>query len=170
MIPGAMTTILLLTVVGVLALVAELVLPGGILGVAGVLCFVAAAVRTFTEFGPAAGITLSAVLTAFSLALLWLWMRHFHRLPFTRKLILLAPHRGDAPLPSPDDDLAGRTGLAITDLAPSGRVLCGDRRIDALAEASAIAEGESVILLRRSGPGWIVRPAPPPEDQVKDRR
>jgi hypothetical protein len=42
-----MTTILLLSVIGILAVIAELVLPGGILGVVGAICLLGAVVTTF---------------------------------------------------------------------------------------------------------------------------
>ena len=50
-----MTLILILCVVGILAVLAELVLPGGILGVVGALCLVGAVIATYLAYGATAG-------------------------------------------------------------------------------------------------------------------
>lgn len=152
-----MSTILILASVGILALLVELVVPGGILGAAGGICLVAAAVLSFVEYGFLVGLIVSLILGGISLGLLWAWMRHFHRLPFTRDLILLAPGSPASTSEDSPDDRIGETGIAITDLNPSGRIECGTTRLDGIAEAHAIPRGQPIVIVRRSGPGWIVR-------------
>ena len=163
-----MTTILILTVAGVAALLIELVVPGGIVGIAGGICLVIAAVLCHYEYGFWAGFAYSVAVGCLGLGIIGWWMRQFHRLPFTRELILKEPGSAGGP-GSAFPDLAGETAVALTDLCPSGRVLLhGSEKLDAVAESHAIARGETVRLIRRSGPAWVVRAGEP--DQVSDRR
>ena len=74
-----MVTIIVLSIVGILAVIAELVLPGGILGIIGMLCLLGAVGMTFAEFGMTAGTIAVAVLFVFGLATLNIWMKYFKR-------------------------------------------------------------------------------------------
>lgn len=151
-----MTTILLLAVFGILALIAELVLPGGVLGVAGVGCLVAAVILTFVEYGAGPGIAALFALAVTCVATLSLWMRHFHRLPLTRKLILedeIAPggHGKES------GASVGRTGTALTDLRPSGKVEIDGERRDASAESQTIVKGAAIEVVDDRGHYLVVR-------------
>lgn len=150
------TTIILLVVFGILALIAEMVLPGGILGVAGGLCLLSAAVMSYAEWGFAVGSVVSIGLFVLSLLIFQFWMKYFHVLPGTRKLVLRGSiDQGDA---QPDQSpLQGRRGAAITDIAPSGKASVDDQRFDVVAESLAIPRGSEVEFVKRSGPSWVVR-------------
>ncbi len=152
------STLIILAVIGTLALIIELVIPGGVLGVAGILCLLAAAVLSFVEYGFLVGFLVSLAIGLMSFGMLWLWMRHFHRLPGTRNLVLQRHlDRGDS---QPEEEsLVGRAGEALTEIAPSGRARCGTTRYDVIAESGAIAKGARIEFVRRSGPSWVVRPA-----------
>ncbi|MCB1064125.1 MAG: hypothetical protein KDN20_14545, partial [Verrucomicrobiae bacterium] len=82
-----LSTILILAGFGIVALVVELVVPGGILGVAGMLCLIAAAIMSFVEYGFVVGFLVSMAIGLLAFSVVWLWMRYFHRLPGTRELI-----------------------------------------------------------------------------------
>ena len=151
------STILILALFGIVAILLELVLPGGVLGVAGGLCLVAASALSFIEFGFSAGLAITIGLGVLALLLFRLWMKYFHRLPGTRQLVLLGKNsRGDA-RPEGDAALAGKVGTALTEIAPSGKAVCDDERFDVIAESNAIPKGSPVAFIRRSGPGWVVR-------------
>ena len=127
------TTIILLAVFGILALIAEMVLPGGILGVAGGLCLLAAAIMSYVEWGFVVGSVVSVGLFVISLLIFQLWMKYFHLLPGTRKLVLQGSiDQGDA---QPcQEAIEGRKGAALTDIAPSGKALIDDQRFDVVSE------------------------------------
>lgn len=152
-----MTLILTLIATGILALVIELFVPGGILGVAGGLCLIAGSVLVFRDHGfwPGLGVTLA--LAAFCVWLLRFWMRHFHRLPFSREMILEKQGRRGRSA-ADHAALAGRTGIALTDLSPSGYADCGGEKIHVITETRSIPAGAAVVFVRQKGPGWIVRP------------
>ena len=153
-------TILILAAIGILALLAELVLPGGILGVAGGICLVIASVMSYLEWGFGIGTAVTVGLFISSLVIFQLWMKYFHKLPGTRELVLSETIATGTS--SPDTlDLSGRRGTALTDLAPSGRASCEgeDQRIDVVAESLAITKGSEIVYLHRNGPSWVVRSA-----------
>ncbi|MEM9017743.1 MAG: NfeD family protein [Verrucomicrobiota bacterium] len=151
-----MTVILVLCAIGILAILAELVLPGGLLGIVGALCLLVAVGLVFVEYGTTAGAIALGGLFLLALATLNWWMRFFHKLPLTRKLILHEEVKED-PGKEATDSLIGKSGLTVTDLMPSGRVEVEGIRHDALAESGSISKETPVTIVSRSGPSLVVR-------------
>lgn len=151
-----MTTIIILCVVGIAAILAELVLPGGILGVAGAISLLIAVVLAFVNYGATVGTLAFLALFVFGIGALALWMKNFHRLPFTKHLILSGKVGDDEELKS-RQLLVGRTGVALTDLHPSGPALFEDLRIDVMAEGPEIPKDASIEIVSTSGPSIFVR-------------
>jgi membrane-bound serine protease (ClpP class) len=151
-----MTTILLLSVIGILAVIAELILPGGILGVVGAICLLGAVVTTFITYGATAGTIALAAVVAIGLVSLRIWMRFFHRLPFTKQLVLNETVGIDAQVPA-RAALVGRTGISLTELMPSGHAEIGGEKLDVMAEGAAIRRGATIIVVETRGPSVMVR-------------
>lgn len=55
------------------------------------------------------------------------------------------------------ESLVGRTGTAETQLRPAGVIRVDGKRIDALAEGDIIEKGETVKIVKVSGPSPVVR-------------
>lgn len=151
-----MTTILILAVVGILAVLAELVLPGGILGVLGALCLIGAVIATYVEYGATAGTIALVLFVVIGFVVLALWMKFFHRLPFTRQLVL-RDEAGIDPSRETRPSLVGQIGIALTDLYPSGKARIGDDKIDVLSEGALITRGTPIEVVETRGPSIIVR-------------
>jgi len=151
-----MTTILLLSVIGILAVIAELVLPGGILGVVGAICLLGAVVTTFITYGATAGTIALAAVVAIGLVTLRIWMRFFHRLPFTKQLVLNETVGIDAQVPA-RAALVGQTGISLTELMPSGHAEIGGEKFDVMAEGAAIRRGATIVVVETRGPSVMVR-------------
>jgi len=151
-----MTLILILSVVGIVAVLTELVLPGGILGVIGALCLVGAVIATYAAYGATAGTIALALLVVIGLISLYLWMRLFHRLPFMKQLILNDAVGIDAGMQE-KQRMTGRTGTVLTDLMPSGRGEFDGEKIDIVTEGPAIRRGARVEIVETRGPSIIVR-------------
>ena len=150
------TTIVVLAVIGILAFLFELVLPGGILGIAGAICMVAAVVLSFAEFGLMWGIVALVIMLAFAGTMTWIWMKFFHRLPFTRKLVLETAVGSDDELKA-RQSIVGQTGEALTDLRPSGHAKIGGEKLDVMSESGVIAKGTSIEVVDTRGPSVFVR-------------
>jgi membrane-bound serine protease (ClpP class) len=151
-----MTTILLLSVIGILAVIAELVLPGGILGVVGAICLLGAVVTTFITYGATAGTIALAAVVAIGLVTLRIWMRFFHQLPFTKQLVLNETVGIDAQVPA-RAALVGQTGISLTELMPSGHAEIGGEKFDVMAEGAAIRRGATIVVVETRGPSVMVR-------------
>jgi len=151
-----MTTILILSVIGIIAVLAELVLPGGILGVIGVLCLFAAVITTFAAYGSTAGIIALVAVVTIGLMTLRVWMRSFHLLPFTKQLVLNESAGVVEPLPT-RTALVGKTGTSLTELVPSGRAEIGGEKLDVMAEGAAIRRGAAIVVVETKGPSIMVR-------------
>jgi membrane-bound ClpP family serine protease len=157
---------------GVLLIALEiLVIPGfGVAGVLGIPLLFGGLVATFV---PAGGtltqpgetrdrvvIGLLTVLAAsFSAGVgMYFLVRNMGSIPLVGKLILKDPGTGD------DDEgffdviaeeqvvaKVGQHGVAQTDLRPSGRIMIGDRLVDAVAEIGYIKAGANVVVVSVSG-------------------
>jgi membrane-bound serine protease (ClpP class) len=55
----------------------------------------------------------------------------------------------------------GQTGVARTDLRPSGKVAFGALLADVTTEGEFIPAGTKVRALRKEGSQWVVAPTPP---------
>ncbi len=150
------TTIIVLSIVGILAVLFEMVLPGGILGVAGALCLLAMVILCFVEYGATWGLISLGILVAFGFVMTWVWMKFFHRLPFTRSLILKSEVGDDDELEA-RQTIVGKTGEALTDLRPSGRARIDGEKLDVMAESGVIEKGTMIEVVETRGPSVIVR-------------
>jgi len=165
-----MTLILVLSGIGILAILAELVLPGGLLGILGGLCLIGAVVFTFVNYGAGPGIAYTIVVLVFGVATLGWWMKYFHRIPVLRGLILQeSSGKRETPPPEKAEPAYGETGRTLTDLMPSGRALFAGRKLDVISEGPFVPKGTDVEIVARRGPSVIVRavePSPAQESPV----
>lgn len=140
-----MSLIIILFAIGILLLVAEVLVPGGIIGtIGGILLFVGC-VLAFVDYGVGGGIL--AVVSAMLLGLTAFYLE-FRVLPRTRlgkRAFLTAEMRGvSAAFGSEAQQLVGKPASAITMLSPSGYVLVEGRRYEAFCQ-SGQAPGGAVL-------------------------
>jgi len=57
----------------------------------------------------------------------------------------------------PRGELVGRTGVALTDLRPSGTAVFDEERLDVVTEGEFVHSGSSVTVLRSDGYRHVVR-------------
>jgi len=143
-----MTLIAILTIIGIVAILLELVVPGGVLGVLGGIALLVACLKTFTLYGATAGMIFSVILLIVTFAAFALWMKYFHKLPFAKNLILNdavggTDGSGEKSVHA-DQALIGKRGTTETDLQPSGRARIDGIRHDVMAESGAIEKGTEV--------------------------
>ena len=89
----------------------------------------------------------------------WAWMKFFHRLPFTKNLVLNAEVGDDEELQARQDAIIGKTGEALTDIRPSGKARIEGEKLDVMTETGVIEKGESIIVVDTRGPSIFVRKA-----------
>lgn len=150
-------TLIVLVLFGLLLIMLEAFVPGGILGVLGTVCLLSAvAVTLFAEELGWDGGTRTLVAMAiivFSLVAVYVWMRFFAVKFFNRAFNLTAT------VPTPDLGAAkviGAEGVAISELRPLGKVCLdnGERREARLKNGHAPAGTRIKVI--QTEPGNLV--------------
>ncbi len=143
-----MTIIVLLFSIGILLLVAEVLVPGGVLGAIGGAMMFGGCVLAFVNFGVGGG--LLAVTTALVLGLVafWLELRVLPRTRIGRRAFLTAEMTGvSAALDASAQSLVGKPATALTMLSPSGYVRIDGRRYEAFCQSGQAPAGADLEVI-----------------------
>ena len=149
-----MEMVVTLLVLGTILLLAETVLPGLVAGILGLLCLLAGVIAAYYEFGPRTG---NAVLIGVSLGLLGglaLWMKFFPDSRFGR-VFISKQAVGELNVEKPE--LLHQTGVAFTQLRPSGTALINGKRIDVVTEGALIEKDTPIKVVALEGLRVVVR-------------
>lgn len=146
-----LTWALLLILLGLLLMIVEAFVPGGILLIAGALCLIAGVVLMFI-YDTSVGLTvLVAMIIALPIAAL-VWMNYFWKTRFGRRFTVESQQNPAAVVYDPNmlesSQLVGATGTAVTDLKPVGTCRINDRRIECLSESGWIDAGMRIQVTR----------------------
>ncbi len=139
-----MTAIVLLLSIGIVLVLLEVIVPGGVLGVLGVLAMLGGCVLAFFELGARGGwVATAAAGGALGLSL----FIEFKLLPRTRwgkKLFLSQSIEGGSQAMPAGEAIVGKAGEAVTMMAPSGYVTIDGKRYEAVSQSGLIAKGAGV--------------------------
>lgn len=150
-----METVLTLLLAGAILLAAEMVLPGAVAGIIGLLCLIAGVVTAYMtlDIATAHWILLGVVilLTAGTVA----WFMYF---PKSRlgKIFVSEGTVGEAGYGY--RELLSQAGTAHTDLRPSGLAMINGKRFDVVSEGGFVLRGASVRVVQVEGNRIVVRP------------
>lgn len=151
-----LSTVIALGTAGVALLFLEMFLPGMIAGIIGAIMLIAAVFVAYGEVGIEAGNVTLAAATGITALLWWWWATKFQHTRFGRCMTLTATDTGTSQAEG-ITHLAGQTGTAVTPLRPSGTILVGGRRIDAITGGEFIEQGTCIRIVRAEGSAVIVR-------------
>ncbi len=151
-----MSTIITLSLLGLFLVLAEMFLPGMILGLIGATLLVGAIVVGYIEYGPLEGSMIFAGIGSVSILMFVAWMKYFQKTSMGRNLTLGTHLPSGDDLPSVDA-LVGKSGVTTTDLRPSGRALINACRYDVLADTGFISSGASISVVLVEGTRIVVR-------------
>ena len=149
-----MTLIITLLIVGAILLFLETLLPGMIAGIIGFLCLMAAVMLGYRDFGYQTG---SLILAGVLMGLLigtWCWLRFFPESRIARTFISQGS-TGDLGVEKPE--LLNGTGVALTQLRPSGTASINGQRVDVVTEGGLIERGTAVKVVAVEGARVVVR-------------
>ena len=139
--------ILSLALAGALLLGAEILLPGGVLGVLGVLCFLGGCFALYTAYGvlPAlGGLVASLVL---SLTTFFVEIKTLEKTKLGRKGILSASLKGAATSEPAAADIVGKCGAAITPMNPTGMVSVDEALYEAASLDGGLVSGDPIVVV-----------------------
>ena len=155
----ALATIIILAVFGIFLIGLEIFLPGGILGIIGLICSIAAVVLCFTteavaQVGGWFPFALAGILVAVTSVVLIYWLKYFEKTGVGKRFVLDSAIAGKNPDKA---DLVGKEGEAVSNLDPLGKILIGGKKMEARAETGAVDRGSKVTVVKSSGLELVVR-------------
>jgi membrane-bound serine protease (ClpP class) len=156
-------SIVSLLLFGCLLLFIEALVPGGIIGVAGLICLAAAVIATGMTYGLSVALPLGVGCSIGCMVLFLLWARYFPNSKMGLRFNLTTQIGKAAGYTSQDASLSrlvGRNGVAVSDLRPSGTVRIDGHRFDVVTEGGYVEAGETVTVTEVSSNRIVVRPTP----------
>jgi membrane-bound serine protease (ClpP class) len=155
-----------LFIVGVLLLIMEIFLPGGIVGILGVISMVSGLVLAAydTEQG-IASVGIAALITAIVIFVL---IKFLGVRGMWSKFILGTQQSKETGYIAPKDQtfLLGKTGIAITPMHPSGMVRIDGKRVDAVSAGNFIKAGVAICVIQVEGTRVVVQEQEDIEERV----
>lgn len=145
---------------GLLLIIAEVFIPGGVTGVVGGLAMLAAMGVGLFYFPPPWGFLSAVALIVFSGIVFLLWIRLFPRSQTGKRIALNTDGADFKSAAPPAGELLNQVGEALTALRPAGIALIDGKRLDVLAEGGEwIAAGAKIRVSAIQGVHLIVRAA-----------
>lgn len=142
-----MTVIAALFAAGILLLAVEVLVPGGVLGVAGGIFLLVGVILAFEGHGASGGALASGLALLAGAAALYLELVLLPRSRLARKLSLSSTVDGRSQPPLAPASVVGRRGRAVTTLSPSGVVEVDGRRYEAFARDGHVRAGTSLEVI-----------------------
>jgi len=156
--------IIILFVLGILAILCEIFIPGGILGVTGVMLLLGSVIYAFSNLGPNGGIIV-LVLGVILAPIIWfIGLSFFPRSPLAKYLTLKTSIEGKEKLESPTggnlaDELKGAEGVATSMLRPAGIADINGKRFQVITQGEILNQDTKIKVIRVEGNQIIVRKA-----------
>ena len=152
-----MALILTLLILGAILLFLETLLPGMIAGLIGFICLMAAVILGYRDFGYQTGSLILAGVLVGLLIGTWCWLKFF---PGSRvaKTFISQGSVGELGVDKPE--LLNGTGVALTQLRPSGTASINGQRVDVVTEGGLIERGTAVKVVAVEGARIVVREVP----------
>lgn len=136
-----METIVLLILSGLLLLFFEVFIPGGVLGTLGVLCFLAASIIGYRDYGLFEGLGIFAMSVFVTVAFFVFEFKILTKTPLGKSFFLKEKVKERNAFQSPQDDIVGVLCEAQTDLSPTGIILLDGKPYEAKSQDGFIKKG-----------------------------
>ena len=149
-----MAIIITLLILGAVLLFLETLLPGLIAGIIGFICLLAAVLLGYRDFGFQTGnLLLLGTLVGLGIGV-FCWLKFFPESRIARKFI---SHGAVGELGVDKPELLNGTGVALTQLRPSGTANINGQRVDVVTEGGLIERGTPVKVVAVDGTRIVVR-------------
>ena len=143
-----MTLIILLFAVGLLMLVVEVIVPGGILGTVGGLLMFGGCVAAFMRYGATGGLTALGVALAATAVTFYIEFRVLPRTAVGKRAFLEKEITGvSAAFGDEARDLIGKSAVALTMLSPSGYISIDGKRYEAFCQSGQVPAGTPLKII-----------------------
>ncbi len=158
---------LILFILGIILIIAEIFIPGGIIGFIGlgsILFSIVLAGKSAIHMTISLVIALVAAITV-----MVIMMKFFNkRIKLLNKIVLKdSTSTGKGYISNQSrTDLLNKTGKALTPLRPSGTVIIDNERIDAVSEGGFIKSGVKITVVKVEGLRVVVREIPEDQNRI----
>lgn len=153
-----MTLIILLFAIGLLLLAAEVMIPGGILGMAGGILLFTGCVLSFVNLGDTEGFIAIAVAACAAFVVFYIQFKILPKTRFGKRFFLSREISATSTALKEDArDLIGKTAQSVTVLSPSGYVTIDGKRFEAFSQSGQIAPGTELEVIDANSFQIIVR-------------
>ena len=152
--------VLLLFLAGLVLLFCELFIPGGVLGIAGIISIGGSIFIAFRDYPDAAMAVVAGELLALAVGVV-VGLRIFPHTPIARRLTLTRKFDADKGFTSASAELdayAGKEGVAVTVLRPAGIALIDGKRVNVVTDGEFIEKNAPVKVVEVEGGRIVVRP------------
>jgi membrane-bound serine protease (ClpP class) len=146
------TEIIALFIIGLLAVFAEILLPGMIIGICGTLCVVGSIYFAYQTGERALGNVLLATSIISIPLFVYLWYK-----ATSRTFAITASEEGFSAAGGLED-LLGKEGVATTPLRPSGIAQIAGRRVDVLSRGEMVPGSTRIKVIEVKGNRVVVKP------------
>ncbi|NLX61782.1 MAG: nodulation protein NfeD [Tissierellia bacterium] len=158
MVGNSQMTSLIIFIIGLILLVIEAISPGfGLPGISGIVLIVVGIVLAIGSIQSAImSLSVAIILTAIITILL---IKQGHKIEAFNKIVLSTKQEDEEGYLSspPKYEYLDKEGIALTDLRPSGVIVIGEEKLDALSEGSYIQKGSQIKVVKVEGSKIIVR-------------
>lgn len=149
---------IILFVGGILLIIAEFFIPGGIAGLIGTISII---VSLFIASGNVMQMAISLIIAIVVAIIVFILMTKVFgkRMKFFRKIILNDATTTEKGYVSNQNrtDLIGKEGVALTVLRPAGTAIINEERVDVVTEGGFIEKGKKVKVIKTEGSRIVVR-------------
>jgi len=152
-----MNLFLFLIISGLILIIMEIFVPGGILGTIGFIFLVISLVMAFKLFGNKTGFYYSVSLLVFLTFLVVMVVSFAKYVPFREKIFLLYSQKGMKVENIYINELLNKEGIAHTMLRPSGKVKIEDKTYDAVSDGAFIEKGLEIVVYKIENNHLIVK-------------
>lgn len=140
-----MSAVVSLLVAGLVLLAFEVIVPGGILGVAGGLAMLGAVILAFVDFGLMGGLTTFGVALLLLAVMLYIEFGILPKTSLGKRMFLKSAVSGTSqPVLAQQEQIVGQAAEALTMLAPSGYVMVAGQRYEAFCRSGHVPKGTAL--------------------------
>ena len=139
-----MSLIITLLLVALIIFFFEILIPSGIMATFGILIMLGACYAAYGKYGVIGAVITFFVSVVLSLALLVTELVLLPKMPIGKKLFLKTRQKAASNVPQAAHDIIGKTGVALTTMAPTGQVLIEDKQYEAHSQSGLLGKGVPV--------------------------
>jgi membrane-bound ClpP family serine protease len=149
-----METVVALIIAGTVLLLLETLLPGLIAGILGALCLAAGVIVGYAKFGATTG---TWILCGVGAGLIVMFSAYLKLFPESRIARRFVSQRRIGVIGAEKPELISQTGIAHTNLRPSGSAVINGQRVDVVTEGPMIERGTPIKVVAVEGMRVVVR-------------